>query len=371
MFQRKNKQGGYFLGFLILALAYNGFETFLWSAGFDAKLLGRFIILFELIPPFVFLFGMGPSLYLYTNTIINPEYKLSRPVLVYYMPVWIQLLIRLGIILYALISSYIFQAESIAGTLDDWHRMLSLPVNAIVFWIYLLHSIQVFRRFAKNASNDTIDTPIEEAQVKVKWLKAMFIVMSITATVWVITILANSMYNMEGDINYFYPLEVSLAMLIYWIGYAGYHRTKIIHIKAQKSASAYINGLAPEEMENGANNLKRAMETDKLYLDAELTVSKLATHLQMTPKMISALLNGYLHKGFSEFVNEYRVKEVQEKMLKPENRHLTITGIALECGFNSQATFGRVFKSTTGLSPKEYLSHQTRKPAQNTAQIQI
>ncbi|WP_366940979.1 helix-turn-helix domain-containing protein [uncultured Chitinophaga sp.] len=31
-----------------------------------------------------------------------------------------------------------------------------------------------------------------------------------------------------------------------------------------------------------------------------------------------------------------------------------MTGIALECGFSSQATFQRIFKQYTGLTPSEY-----------------
>jgi AraC-like DNA-binding protein len=42
-------------------------------------------------------------------------------------------------------------------------------------------------------------------------------------------------------------------------------------------------------------------------------------------------------------------------MLNPDNQHLTIAGIAYEAGFNSQATFQRVFKNSVGISPSEYL----------------
>ena len=58
---------------------------------------------------------------------------------------------------------------------------------------------------------------------------------------------------------------------------------------------------------------------------------------------------------FNEFVNGYRVKAVKARMLLPDSRELTIAGLAYECGFNSLPTFQRAFKTTTGMSPKEYV----------------
>ena len=40
--------------------------------------------------------------------------------------------------------------------------------------------------------------------------------------------------------------------------------------------------------------------------------------------------------------------------MDPRFNHLTITGIAFESGFNSQATFQRTFRQMTGQSPREY-----------------
>jgi len=74
-------------------------------------------------------------------------------------------------------------------------------------------------------------------------------------------------------------------------------------------------------------------------------------------KNISAVLNQHLHKSFNEFVNEYRVHAIKERLLKGETHHFTIAGIAYEEGFNSLPTFQRAFKSILGQTPKEFLSN--------------
>jgi AraC-like DNA-binding protein len=66
------------------------------------------------------------------------------------------------------------------------------------------------------------------------------------------------------------------------------------------------------------------------------------------------VLNQHLHTSFNEFVNEYRVSAFKQKLCTDEVKHLTIAGIAAECGFNSQATFQRTFRQVTGLSPSEF-----------------
>jgi AraC-like DNA-binding protein len=98
-------------------------------------------------------------------------------------------------------------------------------------------------------------------------------------------------------------------------------------------------------------------------LNPELTLNEVVKITGITQKTISAVLNQHAGKSFNEFVNEYRVEEVKRRLSGSYPEHLTITGIALECGFNSQATFQRTFKQFTGVSPTEFLAKQSLKTA--------
>lgn len=55
------------------------------------------------------------------------------------------------------------------------------------------------------------------------------------------------------------------------------------------------------------------------------------------------------------YINEYRIKEVKLRLIDGKFKHLTILGIALECGFNSKSAFNNVFKKLTNQTPSEYL----------------
>ena len=70
-------------------------------------------------------------------------------------------------------------------------------------------------------------------------------------------------------------------------------------------------------------------------------------------------MNLELKKNFYTFVNELRIEEVKEKLRDPKNDNLKILSLAYDSGFNSKATFNRIFKQYVGLTPLEFKSSET------------
>jgi putative ABC transport system permease protein len=103
-----------------------------------------------------------------------------------------------------------------------------------------------------------------------------------------------------------------------------------------------------------SRRLKEAVAAGRLYEDAELTLATLAVKLNIHPHDLSRIINTGLEKNFSDFINEFRVREIARKMQDPTYAKLTLLGIAYESGFNSKTTFNRVFKEITGKTPVEY-----------------
>ena len=96
------------------------------------------------------------------------------------------------------------------------------------------------------------------------------------------------------------------------------------------------------------------MKVDKLYLDASLQLKDVVKQTSIPQKTISAVLNQHLNSSFNEYVNNFRIEEFKKKLLSDNLENFTITAIAFECGFNSQATFQRVFKANTNQSPSQF-----------------
>lgn len=344
----KKHPGARFLAAFMFVLAYNGLETFNWSSGLN-------IIWFDIFS-FIVIFAAGPSLYLYVTALLNPERIVSRStVLKHYSLVIFHFFIRIAILVYHILwINKIIESDVHSNELINIQLWYVEPFSVVVFVGYLIATIYEFRK-SKKTSSKAISK--EGQQTLFLWIKALLIGMVAFALAWIATVAVPYLFDVDFDSHY-YPIEIGLVLFIYWIAMSGYHRTKLIYLKPSKTAS---NPAVDLQHEGHLAKLKTAMSVDKLYLDPELNLARVSEQTGIPPKTISSILNQYNQTSFSDFVNEYRVEEVKRRMIDPANQHLTISGIALESGFNSQATFQRAFKQSTGLSPREYMNTSLKK----------
>jgi AraC-like DNA-binding protein len=114
------------------------------------------------------------------------------------------------------------------------------------------------------------------------------------------------------------------------------------------------SGLKPDEAEKILQKLLEYMENEKPYLNDELTIQELSAKLNVSKHHLTQVLNINLGKNFFTFINEYRIEAVKKRLVDPNYDHLTILGIAYDCGFNSKSSFNGLFKQYTGVTPSEY-----------------
>lgn len=112
--------------------------------------------------------------------------------------------------------------------------------------------------------------------------------------------------------------------------------------------------IADEQIINYKDRLLQLMESEKPYLNSDITLPKLAELLDLTTYQTSFLINSCFNENFYLFINRYRIEKCKQMFTDPSFDHLSILGIAFESGFNSKTTFNTAFKKATGLSPKEF-----------------
>lgn len=108
--------------------------------------------------------------------------------------------------------------------------------------------------------------------------------------------------------------------------------------------------LTPEEVAL-AERIKDLMTLDKLYQEPAFNRADLARELEVSENILSRVINCAFEKSFRKLLNDHRVDEAQ---LLLRNSTLQVTQIAFDVGFNSLASFNRVFKETSGVAPTEY-----------------
>lgn len=185
------------------------------------------------------------------------------------------------------------------------------------------------------------------------WLRPFLLAFFVFQFIWLMYLVPYIIPSSRGymlDHFSWYPVYVPLAILIYALGLRAY----LADYKQFNNAGKTTEKISVETINHTARQLQDAMEKDRLYLDPDLNLSGLSVKTGIPQKMISAVLNNHLGKSFSNFVNGYRVEAFKQKLQAGADDQLTIAGLAADCGFSSPATFQRIFKEFTGLSPSDF-----------------
>lgn len=101
-----------------------------------------------------------------------------------------------------------------------------------------------------------------------------------------------------------------------------------------------------------AAQIEKMLSDEKLYREMALTRTQLAEKLGVSESRLSNIINRYFGCNFNMLLNQRRVEEAKTRLTNEPKTQITV--IAFEVGFNSIATFNRVFKEVTGKSPSEW-----------------
>lgn len=310
--------------------------------------------------PLIMAMPLGPLIFFYTKSLLDPAFIIGPTERQHFYPIvldWGSQLIG-WVFMGGLLAGFLQREQGPAWgyVMEEYDTYADIP-RWLSMTVYLLLTRQFLNQHQRT---DNVGN-IRNQQPTVQWLRQFVNVFLIFQGVWLVHLVPYIIPTLRGPLldNFgWYPIYIPIAILIYWLGLKGY-----LHSRNSPVAPAVrkINAasIPAETVEKAVCSLTKAMQIDKLYLDPELTVEKIGQHTQLSPKTVSFVLNQHLQKSFSTFVNEYRVEAVKGQLINPANNHLTLTGVAFECGFNSQATFQRAFRQMTGVSPKEYTSQQT------------
>ncbi|MFI5155106.1 MAG: helix-turn-helix domain-containing protein [Chitinophagales bacterium] len=304
----------------------------------------------EIIPMVIFM-PAGPLIYFYIRSFYERDFRIERAQRIHFYSVILDLIPHVVVLIYifGILAGFLKSGNPAWGSfVDQYNTYVDIP-RWISLLLYLWLSFKYMRlnRLKIKAIKPEIST----------WPGQLIIAFGIFLIIWLLHLIpyiipaySDKMLNLVG----WYPIYIPGAIIIYWLSIKSY---QLIYqqIMQEKRTSILLSSLSGSAIGEAIKRLKDSMEKDKAFLNPDLNLNMLAEHTGLSAKLISAILNQELNSSFSGFINEYRIKEIKHRILQPMNNNLTIAGIAFDCGFNSQPTFQRVFKASTGLTPTEFL----------------
>ncbi len=122
----------------------------------------------------------------------------------------------------------------------------------------------------------------------------------------------------------------------------------------KRSLATTHGSLSTRDM-SGLERLNRAMRQDAVYRDPDLTITKLATHIELPVYRVrQIILEGLGYDNFKSYLNAQRITAIKRELRDPDMAERTIVEIALRGGFNALSTFNRAFKAEVGQTPSQY-----------------
>lgn len=307
----------------------------------------------------------GPLVFLYAVAASDRSWRFRRSTLLHFVPVTISIVVTLP---YYLMSG----AEKIAMVdrmfVGGLPRELALidPFKYVSGIAYSIATVLYLRRHRRRIEDSYSNTE----RVNLRWL------LGLTVAAFGIWLLATTLRITDlGQRLRDEQVSLAMAVLVYAIGYMGLRQPEVFRYETAewpvaKSHEALPPPELPTEPENPvryersglgdaeARQLKAAlldiMETRRPWRNSELTLADLATQLNSTPHKLSEVLNSEIGQTFYDFVNSYRVREVQRRIKAGEAKALKILALALDAGFASKSTFNQAFKKHTSQTPSGF-----------------
>lgn len=123
-------------------------------------------------------------------------------------------------------------------------------------------------------------------------------------------------------------------------------------IQKQRKKLRYSQSNLSDKNINTINTqLIEKLNSSTLYLEADLTLNKMASVLGIKTNALSQVINQVHNKNFNTFINQFRLKEAKKLLIETD---LKIESIAYDSGFSSLTTFNSFFKKEVGITPSTF-----------------
>ena len=310
------------------------------------------------------LFSVGiviaPLIYLYIKSITTSQFRLTRRDAFHFLPFVLFAAYRITIYTLDLIQPGFHNVQNgiLKLSLDEpYVQPLMTAFGFAQMLLYLAFTLQLFFNYRKKINAFFSNT----YRLELNWIRNFLLVYGFLFLYDVVQTAISTFFVELGYTQQWWLVFFS-GIAITYVGIKGYFTdtTKLkklnFSFSPNKISVPELQNIRKKEVsEKAIEQIKTLMENEKPYLDPELNLIDLAKRANMSRSQLSETINLGFNMNFNDFVNMYRIEAFKKMIAAEKHEQLSLLGIAFECGFNSKATFNRVFKKLTQSSPTEFL----------------
>ena len=192
------------------------------------------------------------------------------------------------------------------------------------------------------------------------WLRGIWLSMSAIWLMLLFDTISSYLFSYESAWHYalfaVLDLVIWIALLAYTLAYCRrpHEENEVEHCEAgEKYEKSALTDAQAKEILDSVDGL---MRTDRMYLESNITLDKIAALAKTQPQYLSQAINQYREVNFYEFIAGYRIEHAKAELTaKPQK---SVLDIAMSAGFNAKSTFNLTFKKIMGLTPTDYRKQQ-------------
>nr|WP_315153076.1 AraC family transcriptional regulator [uncultured Flavobacterium sp.] len=329
-----------FLGLFIVTLGLAMLEIPLFHQNFHLK----YPNIFELIGLVRFL--TAPFLYISILYFTSVSKKFEKKNLWNFLPFVIFMLFRFPFF----ITGKNIEFSYAVGRVVFFILQIALPLQAVIYWCLSFSKLQ---KHIKNIRQ--FSSAVEE--IDLSWLRYFLLVLVLIIVAW-FNLVFFDLKNLTQLTPFLY------LSCIFFLAYFSLQQKEVFDFNKSELNELSAIEISKKEnpkrvSENRLNELDKKLQTlmnlEKVYLENDLSLPKLAKIMNASCNETSFMINTLYGDNFYNFINKYRVEEAKILLLSEKYNQLNILGIAYESGFNSKTTFNTTFKKHTGFSPTEFV----------------
>jgi AraC-like DNA-binding protein len=315
-----------------------------------------------LIPPFA---------YIYIRSVLKDEQKFTAKdylhfipaffVFVNYIPVYFMPALQKQELLQNIMKDFSLSYLTGNGYIGEKYLFFARMAQSIV---YLFFQWKLVVGYKKELLLDKYEGHTNEVM---KWLKTFNWLFSSSMLGYIILFIivssdpslakSEQIMLIPGYILSFSFLGLSTYLLV--------HPQVLFGLPYAKSDSRSVHDLhiikndtvaVPKEYDEEIFQLKKYFEEQHPYLNNDLNINEVAVALDIPAREVSFIINQHFNQRFTDFVNMYRIKYVNQKIKTGYLNKFTVESLSKEAGFSSKSTFNVAFKKVNLCTPSEYIA---------------
>jgi AraC-like DNA-binding protein len=280
----------------------------------------------------------GPTIYFYLLSQTNRDFSFKKKHLIHLIPYAIYFLLKIALFVQGPEVIKSFSKLPIAQYLD----ILEMLAKWVSYIYYFVISLKILKQYGVWATTQFSEID----SISFNWLRN-FIYLIIAGEIfkfgWNI---ADIILDLPFEKDFWWHLLT--VFIICYVGLSGYAQSqpkKLLYNEQKENiANTKAENNPQTDYEAWKPKIEKLMKEDKIFLEPELSLNEMAQKLRTNQSVLSAAINQIFELNFNDFINKHRIEEFNYQLSQPENKNYTKLAVALDCGFNSKATFNRALK---------------------------